>query len=248
MPEYHNDGFQLVTLGAVKSDGTPDIANVLFRLPVPHQQMSVRQAVKVDEVEVPGRSGNIKQAVGYEDTEISMDLLLVDEEDSAGNVTRAALEQFQEMQAAFRDRSDPVGETAGTKKAPYAVPTIFSIQSRLTDACGIRTVLFKDLEVTEIPGETSLEVSISLVEFEPVALQVEKRAMEAVKKEEAVQEAKQATGQAGGTTGTTGKGGAKSFPSDEEAEQTHDEEIGEESPLAKAFRQGKADAMGGLPK
>lgn len=90
MPEFQNDGFQVVTLGAVKEGGEPDIANVLFRFPVPHQQMSVRQIVNVDEVDVPRRSGRVKQAVGYQDTEISISLTLVDEEDRAGNVSRSA--------------------------------------------------------------------------------------------------------------------------------------------------------------
>jgi hypothetical protein len=227
MPSRTNQGMQVVTLGAVKSDGTPDIANSLFRFPVPHQQMSIRQGVKVDEVDVPGRSGKVKQAVGYEDTEISVSITLVDLEDRTGAVTKSALEQFQELQSAFRDRSEPVSDS-GTqaKTATTGVPTIFSIQSRLTDACGIKTVLFKSLEASESPGETALEVSLTLVEFEPVARQIEKRALEQVAKAQATQEAKEAVGY---------------------SEAAHTAEVGEEDPLAAAFRQGKADAMGGLP-
>jgi len=232
MPETRNQGFQVVTLGAVKADGTPDIANILFSFPVPHQQMSVKQEVKIDEVDVPGRSGKVKQAVGYEDTEVGLTLTLVDREDRSGAVVHSALDQLKELQAAFRDRSDPVGE-AGTKPsaAPRGVPTIFSIQSRLTDACGIKTVLFRGLEVNEIAGDTALEVSITLVEFEPVARQIERRAKEQVQKQVAVQEAKDAIGY-----------------DDSAASEAHDEEAGEESPLAAAFRQGKADAMGGMPE
>jgi len=222
--ELYSEGFQVVTLGAVKPDGTPDIANVLFSFPVPHRQMSVRQAVKIDEVPVPGRSGKVKQAVGYEDTEITIGLSLVDDEDRGGVVTRSALTQFEELQAAFRDRSDPVGDDAKTAKAPYAVPTIFSIQSPLTDACGIKTVLFKGLEVTDQPGDTALEVSLTFTEFEPVARQVERRAREAVVAQQAA---------------------AEVTPP---AEKKHDEAVGEEDPLAAAYRQGKSDAMGGQPQ
>ena len=223
--ELRNDGFQVLTLGAVKPDGTPDIADVLFRFPVPHRQMSVRQAVKVDEVPVPGRSGKVKQAVGYEDTEIALSLSLVDEEDRAGVVTRSALDQMKELQAAFRDRSDPVGDDAKTAKASFAVPTIFSIQSPLTDACGIKTVLFKGLEVTDQPGDTALEVSLTFTEFEPVARQAERRSREAVVAQQAAAEVQAAA-----------------------ADQAHAEEVGEEDPLVAAFRQGKADAMGGQPQ
>jgi hypothetical protein len=223
--ELRNDGFQVVTLGAVKPDGTPDIADVLFRFPVPHRQMSVRQAVKVDEVPVPGRSGKVKQAVGYEDTEIAISLTLVDEEDRAGAVSRSALDQLKEMQAAFRDRSDPVGDgSKATKAASFAVPTIFSIQSPLTDACGIKTVLFKGLEVTDQPGDTALEASLTLTEFEPVARQVERRSREAVVAQQAAAEVQAAA-----------------------ADEKHDEAVGEEDPLAAAYRQGKSDAMGGQP-
>jgi len=228
MPEIRNEEFQVVTLGAVKPDGTPDIADVRFRFPVPHQQMSIRQAVKVDEADIPGRSGKIKQAVGYEDTEITISLTLVDEEDRAGTVTRSALDQYRDLQAAFRERSDPVGD-GQTVSASYAVPTIFSIQSRLTDACGIKTVLFKGLDVADQPGSTDLDVSIAFSEFEPVAAQVEKRGREAVQKQQAAQQA---------------DGAVKA---DEAANGAHEDAVGAEDPLAAAFRAGKADAMGGPP-
>ena len=230
MAELKNDGFQMVTLGAVKEGGEPDIANILFRFPVPHQQMSVRQAVKVDEVDVPGRSGKVKQAVGYEDTDISISLTLVDDEDRAGEMVKSALDQFKELQDAFRDRSDPVGESGSdASSVSYAVPTIFSIQSRLTDACGIKTVLFKGLEVGDVAGESTLYAQINLAEFEPIARQVERRRREAAEKKKAKAEAGAAAGY------------------DAKASKAHDEEVGEESPLAKAYRSGKADAMGGLP-
>ena len=230
MPEIRNEEFQVVTLGAVKADGTPDIANVLFRFPVPHRQMSIRQSVKVDEADIPGRSGKIKQAVGYEDTEITISLLLVDEEDRGGTVTRSALDQYKDLQSAFRDRSDPVGEgEVDTSEASYAVPTVFSIQSPLTDACGIKTVLFKGLDVSDAPGETSLEVQITFNEFEPVARQVERRGREAVQKKQAQDEAQAAA------------------EADRQANDAHDEAVGEEDPLTAAYRAGKSDAMGGGP-
>ena len=229
MPEIRNEQFQVVTLGSVKSDGTPDIADVRFRFPVPHRQMAIRQSVKVDEADIPGRSGKIKQAVGYEDTEISISLQLVDEEDRSGQVTRSAMEQYQTLQSAFRDRSDPVGDGENTASASYAVPTVFSIQSPLTDACGIKTVLFKGLDVSDQPGSTDLELSLTFVEFEPVARQVERRGREAVQKQQATQEAQQAV------------------QNDSQADAAHNNAVGEEDPLAAAYRAGKSDAMGGGP-
>ena len=229
MPERRNEGFQRVTLGAVKADGTPDIAQILFSFPVPHQQMTVAQEVKIDEVSVPGRSGKVKQAVGYEDTEITLSLQLVDEE-IPGGLQRSAVDQLHSLQAAFRDRSDPVGDSGNAvRSTAHGVPTIFSIQSRLTDACGIKTVLFQGMTVAEQPGDTALNVEIRLVEFEPVARQVERRTREHAQTRAAVQEVRAATGQ------------------DQARSRAHDAQTGEESPLARAFRQGKSDAMGGIP-
>jgi len=231
MPEIRNEEFQVVTLGAVKAGGEPDIANILFEFPVPHQQMTIRQAVKVDEVDVPGRSGKVKQAVGYEDTEITLHLLLVDEEDSGGNVTWSAIDQFSELQNAFRDRSEPVAEGDKKPETSHAVPTIFSIQSRLTDACGIKTVLFKGLEVGDVTGEPSISVQITFTEFEPIARQVERRKREKVAKKKAAAEVKEAVGS----------------ESDSKASDAHDKEVGTEDPLAAEYRKGKSDAMGGTP-
>jgi len=46
-------------------------------------------------------------------------------------------------------------------------------------------------------------------------------------------------------TGQAEAGDAAGY--DAKASKAHDEEVGEESPLAAAYRAGKADAMGGLP-
>ena len=234
-----NQAFQTVQLGSVKSDGTPDIANILFRLPVPHRRMSIRQSIKIDEADVPGRSGKIKQPVGYDDTEIKIDILLVDEDpqgdslvirrpDGTWGVVRSSKEQLEELQRAFRDRSEPVvrGSVPSNRaSAARYVPTIFSIQSPLTDSCCIKTVLFQNLSVQDVEGTTDLRVRLSLVEFEPVAAQVEKRRSEARERAAAQDQAAAAA-----------------------AENPEDENLpGDESPLAAAFRQGKADAMGGYP-
>ncbi len=228
MAEIRNEEFQMLTLGSVKSDGTPDISDVLFRFPVPYQQMRIHQTVKVDEADIPGRSGKIKQAVGYDDTEITITIKMVDEEDRGGSVLHSAMDQFKELQAAFRDRSNPVSKNLqSSSSASFAVPTIFSIQSPLTDACGIKTVLFKGLDISDTPGETSLEAEITFNEFEPTATQVERRANESVIKSDATQQAKTVV--------------------DNQAENLHDEIVGEEDPLAAAYRAGKTTAMGGTP-
>ena len=210
MPTYTNSDPDLLTLGDVKADGSPDIAKVLFTFPVPHNRMRVRQEAKIDEVKIPGRSGKVKQAIGYQDSEVEIEIDLVDEEDPTG-IVRSAVEQFSTLQDAFR------------KRDKESLPRMFSIASRLTDACRIKTVLFKGLEVTEEPGNTDLKVTISLTEFEPIEMQVDRQKLE-------TQAAREAGEQASAAVAASG------------------EEIGadsEESPLLAAFRDGRADAMGG---
>ena len=62
-----------------------------------------------------------------------------------------------------------------------------------------------------------------------MAAQVEKRGREAVQKSQAAQEAQEAV------------------KAVEAANGAHEEAVGSEDPLSAAFRQGKADAMGGAP-
>jgi len=251
----YNEGFETVYLGAVKADGSPDIANLLFQFPVPHRQMSVRQVSKIDEVKIPGRSGKQKQAVGYEDTEISIGITLVDREDKTGTVTYSAVQQFQELQAAFRDRSKPVAtKTAVPGTAVANVPTVFAIKSRLTDACGIKTVVFKGLDVADVTGDTALDVSLTMVEFEPTTRPAEKRKKKKVSEldqymadsayYDALELADQESEFVGPVQGATPAQIAAAAADDAAANAAHDEEVGTEDPLAAAFRQGKSDAMG----
>ena len=215
--DYTNNGPTYVKLGDVKPDGTPDIANVLFEFPVPHGQMRVRQEVRIDEAKVPGRSGKAKQAVGYQDSEISIGLILYSDDDGP-----TALEKYSVMQDAFRKRDDA-----------DSLPRVFSIQSPLTDACRIQTVLFKGLEISDAEGTDQLQVTVSLTEFEPIEAAVDDRG-----------------GGSGGSGGSGGGGdsGGSGGSSDNPDSDAADDAAGaseEDSWLRDAFNSGKQDAMGG---
>lgn len=183
----------VVTLGAVKKDGTPDITNILFSFPAPHMSMTVPQGVRIDEEKVKGISGSIKQASGWDDTKIDIQLTLSDENDFFGpaiynrivdgSVTKAdpltAVEQFQILQKAFRDRAAPIG-TANAQPDSNAkdVPRVYSINSRLTNIVGVKTVVFSGLTPSESPGTNDLNVTISFTEFEPFTAQADRRKKE----------------------------------------------------------------------
>jgi len=217
--EYTNDGPTYVKLGDVKPDGAPDIAKVLFEFPVPHGQMRVRQEVRIDEAKVPGRSGKAKQAVGYQDSEISIGLILYSGDDGP-----TALEKYAVLQDAFRKRDDA-----------DSLPRVFSIQSPLTDACRIQTVLFKGLEISDAEGTDQLQVTVSLTEFEPIEAAVDDRG-----------------GGSGGSGGSGGGGGSDSGGGNDDSgnpdSDSADDAAGaseEDSALRDAFNSGKQDAMGG---
>jgi len=215
--DYTNNGPTYVKLGDVKPDGTPDIANVLFEFPVPHGQMRVRQEVRIDEAKVPGRSGKAKQAVGYQDSEISIGLILYSDDDGP-----TALEKYSVMQDAFRKRDDA-----------DSLPRVFSIQSPLTDACRIQTVLFKGLEISDAEGTDQLQVTVSLTEFEPIEAAVDDRGG-----------GSGGSGGSGGGGDSGGSGGSSDNPDSDAADDAACASE-EDSWLRDAFNSGKQDAMGG---
>ena len=217
--DYTNNGPTYVKLGDVKPDGTPDIANVLFEFPVPHGQMRVRQEVRIDEAKVPGRSGKAKQAVGYQDSEISIGLILFSDDDGS-----TALEKYSVLQDAFRKRDDA-----------DSLPRVFSIQSPLTDACRIQTVLFKGLEISDAEGTDQLQATVSLTEFEPIEAAVDDRGGGS-------------GGSGSGGSGAGGDSGGSGGSSDNPDSDAADDAAGasdEDSALRDAFNSGKQDAMGG---
>ena len=219
--EYTNDGPTFVKLGDVKPDGTPDIANVLFEFPVPHGQMRVRQEVRIDEATVPGRSGKAKQAVGYQDSEVSIGLVLYSDDEG-----QTALEKYAVLQDAFRKRDNA-----------DSLPRVFSIQSPLTDACRIQTVLFKGLEISDAEGTDQLQVTVGLTEFEPIEAAVDDRGGRG----------SGGSGVGDGGSGSGGSGGSDGGSGNPDSDGADDAAgaSGGDSALRDAFNAGKRDAMGG---
>jgi len=121
-------------------------------LPVPPRKMRIRQAAKIDEIEVPGRNGKVKQAVGYESAEISMQLEVCDRE-VGGAVVETAKERVETLTALF-------------KPEQTAVPQVVPIVSELTELFRVRDVLIRDLEVAENADFGHYDVTITLAEFD----------------------------------------------------------------------------------
>ncbi|MDP8238616.1 MAG: DUF6046 domain-containing protein [Candidatus Hatepunaea meridiana] len=165
--------------------------------------------VKVYEIEIKGRSGKIKQAIGYKDSQITITLEICNKEED-GNVVETARERFEQIQKLFRESRE-------------SLPEPKEIVSTLTDACGIRQVLIKEIEVHDNELDY-ISCTLHLTEFESVENQLKTQAHE----QEAVAEAEQR--------------GEKAIAGDEKL----NEALGnpEDDYLNSRFEQGKTDAMG----
>jgi len=191
-------------------------------LPVPPRQMRIRQELKIDEIDIPGRSGKIKQPVGYQDSQITIDLEICDKEETGsvskqGNeysasgyaLTETALERFKQIQTLFRKDRNTVQQP---------VPIV----SPLTEACGIQQVLIKELEIHDNELDY-ISCTLNLTEFESVESQIENLIAE----EQAVQQVEDSEEYQNGVDNMNSS-------------------LGEDDDyLIEQFQSGKADAMGG---
>ena len=178
-------------------------------LPVPPRSMRIKQALKVDEIEIKGRSGKVKQPVGYQDSEITLELEICDREEG-GKVIETARERFEQVQRLFRPSRE-------------ALPQPQEIVSTLTDACGIRQVLIKELEVHDNELDY-ISCTLQMTEFESVENQLKTQ----VRQQEAAAEAEQR--------------GEEAVAGDEKLNEALGNPEGDY--LRDRYEQGKADAMG----
>ena len=178
-------------------------------LPVPPRRMRIKQALKIDEIEIKGRSGKVKQPVGYQDSQITIELEICDREEG-GKVVETARERFEQVQGLFRSSRE-------------ALPEPQEIVSTLTDACGIRQVLIKEIEVHDNELDY-ISCTLHMTEFESVENQLKTQAQE----QEAVAEAEQR--------------GEEAIAGDEKL----NEALGnpDDDYLNRQYEQGKSDAMG----
>jgi len=178
-------------------------------LPVPPRSMRIKQALKIDEIEIKGRSGKVKQPVGFQDSEITIELEICDREEG-GKVVETARERFEHVQGLFRPSRE-------------SLPEPQEIVSTLTDACGIRQVLIKEIEVHDNELDY-ISCTLHLTEFESIENQLKTQAQQ--KEAAAEVEAR----------------GEEAIAGDEKL----NEALGnpEDDYLRNRYEQGKADAMG----
>jgi len=178
-------------------------------LPVPPRHMRIKQALKIDEIEIKGRSGKIKQPIGYQDSLITIDLEICNKEEG-GKVVESARERFEQIQGMFRPSREAIQEPQ-------------EIVSTLTDACGIRHVLIKELEIHDNELDY-ISCTLQLTEFESVENQLKAQAQEQMASEEAEAQGEEAIA----------------------GNEKLNESLGnpDDDYLSRQYEQGKSDAMG----
>jgi hypothetical protein len=132
-------------------------------LPVPPKAMKIKQSMKIDEIEIPGRSGKVKQPIGYEDSEISLTLEIPATYEN-GRIKEKAPDRFKIIQNLFRSNKD-------------AKPQAVDIVSTLTEAIGINQVLIKSVEISDSTMDL-VTVDLTLTEYESIEVQLTKQAQE----------------------------------------------------------------------
>ena len=124
-----------------------------YALP-PHGRMRLGHRVRRDSAAVDGMSGTSKQALGFEDAVVTVELVLPTSYDAASQLEKDALDLVAELNALFRG------------KDRQARPQAYVIQSPLTDVWGIKTVQFESVEIEESESD-AIAARIEFVEHQP---------------------------------------------------------------------------------
>lgn len=156
-----------IVFSAVKSNGQPDITNILYRLQVPPLSMKTTLKLRSNKGNVKNLSSSQKQPTGFEDIPVKVRLVLLDDQNGT------ALEKLSDLERIFKNRSQAIGTSSTSRKT---VPRPYAIQSATTDAMKIRTVMVNTMDSNHVGhGTTTIEVDLSLLEFEPEVVPVEKQ-------------------------------------------------------------------------
>lgn len=125
-------------------------------LPGIYKSVEVKHSGKVEEIEVEGSDSKPKQATGYEDAKISIELIL---EDSENKTKEEKIEIIQNM----------------FKKSGQSKPEIHEIVSSLTSLRNVTNVIFKDFSCKEQNTKGYLTASLEFWEYVPIAITAKKK-------------------------------------------------------------------------
>lgn len=115
------------------------------------KSLEVSGGALVEEVEVEGKGKKPKQATGYEDCKITIDLTLYDDE------KKTKFDKLTDIQNLFR-------------KKGQVKPNVYDIVNEHITNRGIGKVIFKDLSSRETNKKDELQVSLNFLEYEEIKI------------------------------------------------------------------------------
>ena len=124
-------------------------------LPGLFKSLEIKTPALVEEQDVEGKTAKPKQAIGYEDAKVDLELILED----SPNQTK--LEKLAIIQNLFRRP----GQTK---------PIVYDIVNEHTAARGVSKVIFKDLITKEQSKKSEMSVSIEFWEYIPMTIKATK--------------------------------------------------------------------------
>lgn len=120
-------------------------------LPGQITNLSINGKMVIDKAQAEGSSGKKKVFSGFDDSTISIKLLLLEEKDG----TRERYNNLAIINTAF-------------KKIENESPVIYAVQGDFLKAFNIRHVLFADLSAEESNTDDSISVSLNFEEHDPL--------------------------------------------------------------------------------
>jgi len=100
----------------------------------------------VEELEVQGKGKKPKQATGYEDSKINIEIILMDD------AKKTALQKLEMIQRIFRTKGQ-------------AKPKVYEMVNQHAIKRGINKVIFKDLSTRETSSKDAITVNLTFWEY-----------------------------------------------------------------------------------
>lgn len=122
-------------------------------LPGVFKSIEVKGNAIVEELEVEGKGKKPKQATGYEDHTVSIELILMDDLDEKSGATKE--EKLIIIQNIFR-------------KQGQKIPQVYDLVNSHTAQRGIGKVIFNSLSTKEINKKEEIDVSLNFLEYEAI--------------------------------------------------------------------------------
>lgn len=136
----------------VYTDGSEVMVDGVI-LPGLYKSLEVNTAAEIEEQEVEGSTAKPKQATGYEDGKVTLELILLDEEGLKKE------DKLQVIQNFFRQQGQDI-------------PAVHTIVNRHTAIRNISQVLFKNITSKETNAKDQISVTLEFWEYVPMTISI----------------------------------------------------------------------------